>query len=208
MTANNIFGLCCPYFVNVKAVISYLFALAAAVVSMVSAAYFKEPTLLISSILAAIGIAVVLFFSLSKGRNMKIFFPVALSLCLLLSAASAALFEMEEGPVRYLTQVPGYLAVASLYLTILFAYFGLRLDRILTCLSIVFFELAIGVLGAISIYFMRHDELDTVVTNEVINLEMGLGLILAMIVSIAVFLYLKAENIFLVTERNVLEEDG
>jgi len=188
----------------------HVFALTVSVAAVIIAAFYEEPTLLASGLLAIVGMAVVLFFSLSKGKYMKPSIVLFLSLCLLISALSEIFLDLGQSYAGYLSRAPAYLGVACLILAMLFAYFALRLDKILTGIFMIMFELAVSVVGALAISIMKVPLLDAgivgAIDNGVINRQMMVGFILSIIASIVVFYYLSNKNVFLVTEETVLEE--
>ncbi|MDR0508493.1 MAG: hypothetical protein LBG63_01510 [Candidatus Methanoplasma sp.] len=194
---------------NKKAVFFQTLALAVSVASLFIATAREEPTLLASSIFATFGVAVSVFFSLSKNKHMNIAVLTFLSACLLISAFSEIFANFGESYIGYLSRAPAYLGVGCLYLASLIAFFGLRLDRILTSIFIVVFEMSVSVSGAIAISIMKAPLLDSgdagMIDAACISQQLMVGFLLAILASLIVFFYLKAKNIFLVTEDVMLE---
>ena len=194
---------------NAKAVFFHAVALSVSVASIIIAAMYEEPTLLASGIFAVIGMVLVLTFSIMKGKSMKVSVTMFLSLCLLISVISCVFTDLGETYIGYLTRAPAYLGVGCLYLASLFAYFGLRLDRILTSIFIIIFETATSVSGALAINLMKMPLLDAGIINAIdngsINQQFMMGFILAIVASIIVFYYLKGKNVALVKEDTLLE---
>ncbi|MCL2711892.1 MAG: hypothetical protein FWD37_01260 [Methanomassiliicoccaceae archaeon] len=193
---------------NSRAVASYMLTFTIAVLAVIISAINNEPRVLTSGVAALGMICVVIFFSLSRGKNMIVAVPLFMSLCLLVSITSVVL-DMNDLIILYSMRTVSYLGAALLCLAILFAYFELRLDRMLTVVCILAFEVAISVLGVFAIRLMIMSELDNTLMETYVQLaaEYTMGMVFAIIGAIAVLLILRKNNIFLVTDRTVLEGD-
>jgi len=169
----------------------------------------NEPWLLTSSLAAIVLMAVVIFFSLSEGKNMMLDIPLFLAVCLLISAIPVTVDLGGEFVIIYALRTVSYLAVALLCLAVLFAYTGLRLDRVLTILCILSFSMAFAVFGMFAVRLMIMSELDNTLMDTYVHLyiECAIGMLIAIIASVIIYALMKKNDVFLVTDETLLRRD-
>jgi len=196
----------------------YVVAFAVAVVTLIVSVLEDEPTLLVSSAMALFLFSLILFNSFSKGKNMKRIFPLFTALCLGISAIAAIFIyspehlytEASTNFILYAMQTSAYLGVALLILISLYAYFDLRLDRLLTSMCIIFFEMAVSVIGLFGVRVLKAAALEAagtdMMTFVLIAAQYSTGLFIAFIAGFAAFFLLRKKKIRLMTEKIVLEE--
>jgi hypothetical protein len=197
----------------------YAVALIVAVATLIISLIEEEPTLLLSSGMALAGFGITIFYSLSKGKNMKAVFPLFTAVCLSISAISAITLYSSaelytEAPANFLMyamETAAYLGVALLLLALLFAYFDLRLDRLLTAMCIIFFEIAVSVLGLFAVRVLKSAALEAagadMMTFVLIAAQYTTGLVIAIIAAFIAFFIMKKKNIRLMSDKIVLEEN-
>lgn len=188
-----------------RSAVLYIVSLAIAMLAIAIGFHNSRADLIAPGILGTVLMIIAICESL-RSKDIKPWICGTVSLTLVICMLSVLFTDLTEW-AQYLMATPAYVAIAFNIMMYLVAYCGVRLDRLMACVYLLFTTMAVSNASALVYYYyaLTNGVLDEYTANYWINAEFATALILSIVSIIALSEAMKRKGIKLLTSKKLLE---
>lgn len=173
------------------------------IVAIIAGIHEKRPDLSAPGLLSLFLSALMMYQS-SKGKDLRIWVVLILDITLVVSLVNVALGLTEYA--QFALATPLFVAVGGTILCCMIAYYGIKLDRVMLSVYLLFLTLAVSnVFSCVAfVYYKIYGVADELVANFWLVDEFAFAFVFCVITMIAVNRIIKMKEIRLVQDRDLL----